>query len=66
MQFHYRFWSKIAPNPLKEIDPHPSSVMHLWPTQLALVDGSLLLGVRYYKRFMHYKVGSSKIWNRIK
>ena len=44
MQFHYRFWSKIPPNSLKkETDPHPSSVTHLWPTQLAFVDGPMIV-----------------------
>ena len=29
------------PNSLKETDLHHSSVTHLWPTQLAFVDGSM-------------------------
>jgi len=61
VQFHYIIlWSEIPPNSLKkEMDTHPSSVTHLWLIQ------SLPLGVRYYKRFMHYKVGSRQTWNRM-
>ena len=51
--------------PLKETDPHPSSVTQLWPTQLAFVDGSIIIIGSETPQKVHYKLGSNKTWNRM-